>query len=248
MKPMRLSWLVPLVLAGLSCGCLKASRARVDFMESPAPPPLIVGFDDSGNPAYSDAPAAEPVAGIPRMLARKANLSIEVADVEKAVADVVALAKDRGGYVERRSDSSYSGTSLTLRIPSAALDDAVGAVESLGTVVSRRMDNEDVTEQYVDLDARLKNKVVLRDRLQALLDKATEVKDVLAIETELNRVQGDIDSMEARIKALKGRVDFARLDLNLAKKEVPKKKILGPLGYLFKGIFWTVEKLFVIRE
>ena len=82
--------------------------------------------------------------------------------------------------------------------------------------------------------------------LERLLDQATDVKDILAIETELNRVQGDVDSMEARIKALKGRVDYAVLDLHLSQK--PPAKILGPLGYLLKGLFWTVEKLFVIRE
>lgn len=72
--------------------------------------------------------------------------------------------------------------------------------------------------------------------------------DGLAIETELNRVQGDIDSMEVRIKSLKGRIDYATLNLRLAQKEPTRKKILGPLGDLFQGLFWTVEKLFVIRE
>lgn len=250
MKPTRQFWIVPLVLAVFSCGCLKAKSHRVgsDFSAFPASPPLIVDYNESGNPIYSDASPAAPSDGLPRMLARKASLSIEVPDVDKAVADAVAMAERCGGYVENRSDDSYSGTTLKLRIPSSAFTNAVGAAETLGDVKSRRMENEDVTEQYVDVEARLKNKIVLRDRLQALLDKATEVKDVLAIETELNRVQGDVDSMEARIKALKGRVNFARLDLNLSKKEVPPKKILGPLGYLFKGIFWTVEKLFVIRE
>jgi hypothetical protein len=51
------------------------------------------------------------------------------------------------------------------------------------------------------------------------------------------------DSMEGRIKALKGQVDYATVTLSLN-----RKPILGPLGYLFKGIWWGVEKLFVIRE
>lgn len=57
------------------------------------------------------------------------------------------------------------------------------------------------------------------------------------------RVQGDIDSMEGLIKALKGRVDYATVTLSLN-----RKAILGPLGYLFKGLWWGVEKLFVIRD
>lgn len=84
---------------------------------------------------------------------------------------------------------------------------------------------------------------MLRDRLTQLLEKAADVKDVLAIETELNRVQADIDSMEGRIKSLKGQVEYATVTLSLE-----RKPILGPLGYLFKGLWWGVEKLFVIRE
>ena len=101
----------------------------------------------------------------------------------------------------------------------------------------------DVTEQYIDVEARLKNKIVLRDRLKQLLEKATTVKDILAIETELHRVQGDIDSMEGRIKSLKGQVDYTTVTISLK-----RKAILGPLGYLFKGLWWGVEKLFVIRD
>ena len=87
------------------------------------------------------------------------------------------------------------------------------------------------------------NKIVLRDRLKQLLDKASAVKDVLAIETELNRVQADIDSMEGRIRALKGQVDYATVSLSLE-----REPILGPLGYVCKGLWWGIEKLFVIRE
>ena len=95
----------------------------------------------------------------------------------------------------------------------------------------------------MDVEARLKNKIVLRDRLQKLLEKAVEVKDVLAIETELNRVQGEIESMQARITKLKGQVDYSTIDL-----ELNRKKMLGPAGYVFKGFFWTIGKLFVLRD
>jgi chromosome segregation ATPase len=105
------------------------------------------------------------------------------------------------------------------------------------------MRGKDVTEQYIDVQARLKNKYVLRDRLKQILEKAVTVQDVLAVETELNRVQSDIDSMEGQIKSLQGQVQYATLDLDLKRKQ-----ILGPLGYVFKGIWWGVEKLFIIRE
>ena len=234
-------WVLFACLAVLSAGCASPKKMR---MASLATPEIEVAMREADVPASQSVQAGDGARD--RMLAWKASLSLEVADVTNAALRAVALAEQNGGYLESRSDSSYGGTSLKLRLPVPAFTNAIGVLEALGKVTSRRVENEDVTEQYVDVEARLKNRIVLRDRLRKLLDQATDVKDILAIETELNRVQGDVDSMEARIKALKGRIDFAVLDLYLNQK--PPAKILGPLGYLFKGLYWTVEKLFVIRE
>ena len=178
-----------------------------------------------------------------RMLIWRAWLSLEVASVSTAVAHVTDIAKKSGGYVETQSDSEEELADVTLRVPVESLKSAMSSLESIGNVTSRRVSSEDVTEQYVDIDARLKTMVALRDRLRALLDKAEDVKDVLAIEKELSRVQADIDSMQARLKAIKGKVDLASISVS-----IKRKRILGPLGYVFKGAWWTVEKLFVIQE
>ena len=178
-----------------------------------------------------------------RMLIWKAHLSIQVWSVSNAVTDATAIVKQQGGFIEQKSDRGDESASITLRVPAKTLRTAIANLETLGTVTYRSVEGEDVTEQYIDVEARLKNKIVLRDRLKQLLDKATSVKDILAIETELNRVQGDIDSMQGRIKSLKGQVDYATVTLDLE-----RKPILGPLGYVCKGLWWCVEKLFVIRD
>lgn len=178
-----------------------------------------------------------------RMLIWKASMSIQVWSVSNAVNEAVALAERQGGFVEEKTDRGEESASLTVRVPAQSFKTALSSLETLGTVTYRNIEGEDVTEQFIDVEARLKNKIVLRDRLKQLLEKANEVKDILAIETELNRVQADIDSMEGRIKSLRGKVEYSTLSLNLE-----RKPILGPLGYLFKGLWWGVEKLFVIRE
>lgn len=235
------SWLrhprILIVLAALSAGC----ASQVHPSSSSSGGVFLAEFDGDASPGSPDVRKVR--SGQDRMLAWKANLSLEVWNVSNAVAHAVALADKEGGYVESQSGNGDSDAYLKLRIPKKSFVHAVGSMEALGDVTYRCVENEDVTEQFVDTEARLKNRIVLRDRLRKLLDQATEVKDILAIETELNRVQGDIDSMEARIKALQGRVDLAVLDLQLHRKQV-----LGPLGYVFKGLFWTVGKLFVIRD
>ena len=236
MKTILARTLILLCLAALAAGCATKKKSHMHSFAAPMQDYVAAGSGAAGTPdAIQD-----------RMRIWKAAISVEVADASNAVVQAVALAEKHGGYVESRSDNTYSGTTLKLRIPSPAFSNVLGAAEALGDVTARRVETEDVTEQYVDVAARLKNKLVLRDRLRALLDKATEVKDVLAIETELNRVQGDIDSMEARIQSLQGQVDFAVLDLNLQQKD--QAPVLGPLGLVCKGLWWTVRKLFVLRD
>lgn len=178
-----------------------------------------------------------------RMMVWKAYLGLEVSDVGSVINKITALTVQSGGYIESKSESTEKTADLRLRIPVQKFKEMIGSLESLGTVDFRRINREDVTEQYIDVEARLKNKIALRDRLKQLLEKASNVKDILSIESELSRVQSDIDSMEGKIKSLKGQVDLATLDVSLK-----RKPILGPLGYIFKGLWWGVKKLFVVRD
>lgn len=178
-----------------------------------------------------------------RMLVWNANLDIDVTDVNEAVIKAVSIVEKSSGYLEWKSEQAEKSAHVRLRIPVKDFKNALGSFEALGTVTNRTVHGEDVTEKYIDVEARLKNKYALRERLKQLLDKASGVKDILAIEAELNRVQSDIDSMEGTIKSLRGQIDFATVDLSFK-----KDKILGPLGYVFKGLWWGVSKLFVLSD
>jgi predicted nucleic acid-binding Zn-ribbon protein len=103
--------------------------------------------------------------------------------------------------------------------------------------------SQDVTETFIDNEARLKNLYALRDRIRALLEKADEVEELLKIERELSRIQSEIDSLEGRQKSLQQSVDFAEVSVTFE-----PRTILGPLGYVASGVGWVVEKLFFIRR
>lgn len=208
-------------------GCASHSQ------KTPVPPSadFMMAQNDDGN------------AKIERMLIWRARFRVEVGNISNAVATATSLAKQHGGFVEQQSNSGDSSANMTLKIPGKAFTTALAGLETLGDITYRNVEGKDVTEEYVDIEARLKNKIVLRDRIKQLLEKATEVTDILEIETQLNRIQSDIDSMEGRIKSLKGQVDYATVDLSLSRKPV-----LGPVGYVLKGLWWGIEKLFVIRE
>lgn len=218
------------LLLGIAAGLAGCASSPLNG-ESRAPS-LGAASDRSGGPEKTA-----------RMLVWSASLSLEVSDVGASADKAAAIAEQFKGYVDQKSDGGESSASARLKIPSASFNDAVNAVQALGDVAYSRVSGEDVTEQYVDVQARLKNKTELRDRLRLLLQKATDIKDVIAIESELTRVQTEIDSMEGKLKLLQGRVDYATIDVSFR-----RKKILGPLGLVLHGIWWGVEKLFVIRE
>ena len=135
-------------LAILAAGCASPKEMCMEVA-----PEIEVAMLEADVPASKSVQAGDVARD--RMLAWKASLSIEVADVTNAALRAVALAEQNGGYIESRSDSSYSGTALKLRLPAPAFTNAIGALEALGKVTSRRVENEDVTEQYVDVEARL---------------------------------------------------------------------------------------------
>ena len=182
-----------------------------------------------------------------RMLIERASLRLEAKELpalrDRTAAAVAAL----GGFVENveLDDQRYPqrpSLRMALRVPAASLPAMLDTLRAAGRVRGENRSATDVTEQVVDADARLRNLIAVRDRLREHLTRAGNVTDVVAVERELARVQGEVDALEARLKYLRGSVAMARLDLHA---EPPL--VLGPLGYAFKGLGWVVAKLFVIR-
>ena len=177
-----------------------------------------------------------------RIAIQRAELTLEVDDVAKAAAAAAEIADARGGFAENQTVTDERTGWVSLRVPAERLGEALAALAGLGREKSRSVSSEDVTEQYLDLETRLRNARELRDRLRALLAKGATVTDLVAVETELARVQTEIESMDGQLTRLKGQVDLATVTVTLE-----RKRILGPLGYVAKGIAWAVGKLFVIR-
>ena len=207
--------------------------------------PLLTGCRSMNARSAPQSRVAGAIAGsqTDRVLIWSAHLNLTVSDLPAARAQVAAVTARHKGLIESQSDAGESSAGYVLRIPSPQFPAAVDDLAGLGRVDYRHVSGEDVTARYIDLQARLKGKQELRQRYTALLEKATVVKDLLAIETELNRVQTEIEQMEAQLKVMTGQIEYSTVNLNLT-----RAPIRGPLGLLFHGIGWVIEKLFVIRE
>lgn len=174
------------------------------------------------------------------MLVRRAAMDVVVDDVARAAARVQSVLVSTGGYAERGQQGERSA-SFTIRVAENALDATLDSLATLGSVASRTVSAQDVTEEAIDLDARLQSLIATRDRLRKLHDSATSVTEVIAVERELGRVQGEVDSLEGRLKHLRSSAALATVELSIRRKIV-----LGPLGVIAKGLGTLVSKLFVL--
>jgi hypothetical protein len=172
------------------------------------------------NPFGSASPAPPPLPQAP-LIARTAQLTLTTHDVDQARAAMEEILKRHAGYLGEltfRAPSDAGQTlEATLRIPADRLSAALAELKKLGRVESESQTGEEVTQEAVDLDARLANSRNTEQRLTALLKQQTgRLADVLQVETEIARVRGEIERMESERKALAKRVDFATVHLTLA--------------------------------
>lgn len=160
--------------------------------------------------------------GLPseRMVIRTGRAVVEVDSLEPAVEAVRVLAEDHGGYVSdtnlQLGRRQYREATLTLKVPSERLDSAVAGLEPLGDLQSLDLSGRDVTEEFVDVQARLRNQRQLEERLLELLETRTgDLEDVLAVERELARVRQQIERFEGRVRYLRSRVRMSTLTVSL---------------------------------
>ena len=140
------------------------------------------------------------------MLIYTATLTLAVFDVAPKLHEVEDLARSMGGFLSRRTD-----TMIVIRVPASKFNAALETLVKLGDVLHRDATAQDVTEEFADLEIRMRNARATRDRLEQLMAKATNVQDSIAIEKELSRVAGDIERLEGRLKFLRDRAAYSTI-------------------------------------
>jgi Domain of unknown function (DUF4349)/Putative zinc-finger len=169
------------------------------------------------------SPQPRPPASTSPLIAHTASLSLVVKDFSAIQAAVKAVVSRHSGYIGELNTSTSPDAaktfSATLRVPSAQLEPALAELKQLGRADQESQAGEEVTKQYVDLAARLKNSRATEERLVGVLRNNTgKVKDVLEVENEISRVRGEIEGMEADRRALQTRIDFATITLSVTEE------------------------------
>ena len=154
-----------------------------------------------------------------RKIVRTSSLELVVAKPAEAAEKIRALAERVGGFLvssEIRGDQDISGGSLTIRVPAARFEDARSEIRKLGLrVESERIEAQDVTRQYVDQGANLRNLRAEEGQYLAILKQAKTVKDTLEVSEKLSAVRGQIEQQQAEFDALSKQTETVTITVSL---------------------------------
>lgn len=186
------------------------------------------------------------------------TMQIAVKDLQESKTEVDSLVAKFKGYYSNESFSNNDYADefiLTIRVPSLRFDTFVAQIEAgAGEVVYKNIASRDVTEEFIDLEIRLKNKKGHLSQYGELLKKTSTVKDIVEIQEITRKLEEEIESVEGRLKYLTNQVDYSTLNLTISKSNYNKyTRTHGNFtdrlkSALIKGWFGLVSfLLFVIK-
>ncbi len=160
-----------------------------------------------------------------RKIIRNANLTLEANNTEDAGRKIAKIAEQKGGFVvtsdtQARSDQSGaangSTVNLVVRVPAAQFDAAVEEIrQNASRVVQEKVSGQDVTEEFIDLEAHLKTKKALEAQFLEIMKTARTVSDALEVQTQLAEVRGEIEKLEGRHKFLESQTSLSTISITL---------------------------------
>lgn len=175
------------------------------------------------------------------MIIRNATISVQADDVEKLLSDVRALAAEQNGGVMQASTSvrdNKTYANITIQVPSQAFDNTVSRIRKLAFKVdSENTTSQDVTEEFVDTDAQVRNLKATEAAYLELLRKATNINDTISIQRELSYIRGEIERRQGRLNFLQKKSDFSTITLSIAPR-------LSETSTTTTANAWDVGKVF----
>lgn len=224
---------IGIVAAAVGCGNPRTSSL-----------PLLAGkgqglaTNDAGTIASSAPSSTEEQTGAEetdianRKIIFNAEAALDVTDVQKAFQSCQDLASRQGGYIAQsslqKSDAAIVAT-LTARVPAGKLDAFLNGVSTLGTITQKSISSQDVTSQYIDVDARLTVLRAEEQQLLAFLKKATTIKDMLSVEQQLSSVRTQIEQYEGQQRYLDKATSLATVTIELTQTIA---QYVTPRGFL----------------
>lgn len=179
----------------------------------------------SGNMVQQEEAAEKEGVTDERKVIHQAQLELKVKNLEKAQMKIENKVAEYGGYVVEsnvyREDEELVEGTITVRVPEAHFQDFLADSEGEASeVVGRNVTGQDVTEQYVDLKARLKSKRAVEERLLAFMKDAEKTEDLLKISSDLAVVQEEIEQLTGQMKYLENQTSYSTVTVTLSQDRI----------------------------
>jgi hypothetical protein len=212
------------VVALIASGCAAAERSALEAPEGAPPAPAAdeagreLGEMDTSASQVAVQNAAQPQLQ-DQLIIRDGNLDLVVRDTEEALDQIAALAEEMEGWVVTTNiyqvNEAKTG-SITIRVPADRFNEAVERLQAMA-VEDRGFSSsaQGVTEEFVDLTARLENLEATADRVRSFLDETRNVEEALAVNQELSRLEGEIESLKGRLQYLSQSAAYSSLSISL---------------------------------
>jgi hypothetical protein len=173
-----------------------------------------VAVQQNSAPPVNNAPI-----NLNRDVIRNGSMTVRVPEVEKAEKQLVRDLSALGGYVASSESAGFGGNSpsatLELRVPSARLDAFIEQISGFGVVLNKQLSSEDVTDQLIDIEARMKTLAAQEDKYRGMLSKSAKLSDIYDLENRLGEIRTEIERIAATRKSLKDRAALSELTVTL---------------------------------
>jgi hypothetical protein len=196
-----------------------------------------VSLERTEEPAAAPPQQGPNAAPVERKIIRNATLTLEVEQPDKALQRIASIATSREGYVVTsdsrketlaQGERTYEVITVELRVPSAQFDATLADIRAAGgSVTAQKITGKDVTEEYIDLEARLRTQRALEAQLLEIMKRAQEVEDAISVQRELTNVRTEIERVEGRRRFLENQSSLSTISVTLQ----PPAPLIGTTGF-----------------
>lgn len=230
------SLIIVLVLLSAACGSKEKHQVLAPVLAMKAAPPAVsmetgsVSMETSYEtvPSYtsSDKKAENENSG--DLIMKRADVRFQVENIETNTKNIEKLVSSHKGLIARQNLSTATAelsNQITIRVPSSAFETLLDDLSKESQFVNyKRISSENVTEEYEDIQTRLKTKKEVRDRyVEILKTKAKTVEDILKAEEHIRVLQEEIEAKEGRLNFLKSRISMSEINLEIYQKVIYKE-------------------------
>jgi hypothetical protein len=185
-----------------------------------------------------DLGADDSVFGSPKVIKEgQVELRVERDTFGASVDEVMLLARRFGGSVQSTAidDSGEGRGTVIVRVPSDRFEETLTELRDIGRIESQYVDTQDVTDEFVDLEARIRNARTAEHVLLNLMDEASTIADTIRVQNQLERVQENIERMRGRLRVLEDQTSFSTLAVDVIEEGAPKEEDPEKAGTLIKA-------------